>query len=175
MVDYAGLRWYDPPTTGNLGFWDFAGASRYLRSACFQLSCAHSHDHNHDHHDQDSELRGQCFHTQSLELLDWLQRKAWGEIRSKILRIVGDRLPAELAERIFECALDTEGVPLRLTAKERYLAHSPDYHPDRYKKTRMLARTKQEYIGHCRRVQEPEPNWISIGNGLTDSESDSET
>jgi hypothetical protein len=60
-----------------------------------------------------------CFHDNCLDLLEWLQTRAWSETRYRVFSTIGTLLPAELTERVFECTLDAEDVPLDPRVKER--------------------------------------------------------
>ena len=55
-----------------------------------------------------------CFHTDSIKLLDWLQKSAWAEIRTKMQLTIGKTepsLPPELFDMIFQYALGAEEIP----------------------------------------------------------------
>lgn len=118
-IRIAGLRWYGPPMrVGRGDFWDFASAFRALKAAYLAHRCSNPRDsYDWDEH------RG-CFHTQIIDLLDWLEKKAWAEVRLKVLLLTGKQLPAELAERAFECVLEAEGIASQ-PGKGEYTAKSP--------------------------------------------------
>ena len=109
---YSGLTWRGRGENTRPFFWDFAASGRVLRSAYRTFRCRSSPD--------------ECFHEYSIALLDWLQKKAWSEIRANVLLTVGDLLPAELAEWIFEAALEAEEVPNDPTTRIAYVKTSAD-------------------------------------------------
>lgn len=78
------------------------GAARQCREAYIssQESC------------QYSEPRGtpRCGHTESAAIVQYLQIKAHGEIRTKILLTIGTLLPADVVELVIEAALVAEGL-----------------------------------------------------------------
>ncbi|KAH7094506.1 hypothetical protein FB567DRAFT_5227 [Paraphoma chrysanthemicola] len=53
-----------------------------------------------------------CVYNSLLPLLDLLQRRAYEEIRFKVLHGLSSKLPAELALLVFEYTLAAEGIPL---------------------------------------------------------------
>lgn len=54
---------------------------------------------------------GACVHTVLADFLSPLQRKAYGEVRAKVMLTIGTRLPAELSELVFEYTLAGEDLP----------------------------------------------------------------
>lgn len=56
--------------------------------------------------------KAECFHTGSFEMLNLLQRSAYGEVRSNVFLTVRTMLPAELTEEIAQYALVAEGLPV---------------------------------------------------------------
>ena len=61
------LSWVSPPAPPCFEFWDFAAAARNLRSGHPVEMCSGT----------------TCIHENNLYLQDWLQKKAWTEIRTK--------------------------------------------------------------------------------------------
>ena len=54
-----------------------------------------------------------------IDLLEWLQKKAWREIRTKVLRTISLRLPAEMTELVIEWVLIAEDVPNVPTVRDK--------------------------------------------------------
>ena len=63
-----------------------------------------------------SQLRGtpRCGHTESAKILQYLQMKAYNEVRTKVLLTIGTLLPADVVELLVEAALVAEGLPVDL-------------------------------------------------------------
>lgn len=104
-----GLTWRQESEYGrrHTWYWDFAAAKRQLNSTFFQNWCHSRRLYDNDEYDSTSES---CFHAVTVELLDWLQTKAWSEIRYNVFRTIGCRLPSELTERVFSYALKAEEI-----------------------------------------------------------------
>ena len=97
------LHWCSPLGERRDRFhWNFASAARTLRSSYLATdsngSLEGNCDRNQDHYDC-------CFHDHSIDLVDWLQRKAWSEVRVKVLQTIGTILPAELMEHVLNMPL----------------------------------------------------------------------
>ena len=123
------LRWSSSSQTSGMPFMDAARAARLLRTAYMSITC-----------NERLERPSACFHTSNVKLLDWLQKKAWSEIRTNIFQSIRIRLPAELTEIVFEFALAAEELPcnpalwdacrcgnMQEGALERYLRMKPEY------------------------------------------------
>lgn len=78
-------------------YWDFAAARRKLWST-WQRGCNTS-DRN-------------CWHSQIYPLMEYIQRRAYSEIRAKVMLTVGAAMPTELTETIFRLAMEAEEAPL---------------------------------------------------------------
>ncbi|KAK4892083.1 hypothetical protein LTR27_009433 [Elasticomyces elasticus] len=175
-VRVTGLVWYQ----GSCGwegieYWDYASAVRELRGAFTKHdSLCRTNDYD-DEYDYDYGYRRnrrspKCFHENSFAMIEWLQKKAWGEIRSNLLRIVGNRLPVELADSIFEYALEAEGVPAQPTLKEKYRPEPTASQRRRGRKPCLRSRRKLEYT--CGKTRKSSP--ARYGLYYSSSESDSE-
>jgi len=83
-------------------YWDLARAGRELSSTWQELQCRQyvARVWNEDH----------CWHRKCRELFQCIQKHAYGEIRSKVFLVIGDKLPTELKEMIFEFAMIAEQV-----------------------------------------------------------------
>ena len=70
-----------------------------------------------------------CTHNTLIPTLDLLQRHAYFEIRSNVQLAVGNRLPAELAQLVFENTLDVEGIGTepRIVVKATNTLGGPDW------------------------------------------------
>lgn len=55
--------------------------------------------------------RKKCVHGKHLELLETLQKQTQKEIRTNVSLATGSHLPAELAELVYEAAVELEGIP----------------------------------------------------------------
>ena len=53
-----------------------------------------------------------CSRSMNIELVDVLQKRAYGEIRSGIMLTLTVKLPKELCLLVFEFAVDAEDIPL---------------------------------------------------------------
>ena len=60
-----------------------------------------------------------CFHQKSISMLNWLQIKAWSEVRANLMLTVGSKLPADLVEYLFMVILELEGIPVDPQTKEK--------------------------------------------------------
>lgn len=92
-----GLTWRQQSDSGrrHTWYWDFAAAKRHLNGAYFDTWCYDRVPedrilHNNVEYDSRSDC---CFHSASLGLLDWLQTKAWSEIRYNVFCTAGSKLP----------------------------------------------------------------------------------
>ena len=141
-----------PTTTSGFQHWDFASSVRVLRAACLDVECRLPED--------------RCFRINSLQLLDWLQKEAWTEVRTRVFLTIPTckALPAELVDQIFECTLDAEGIPLDPGVWETAMVDLPDGDGSSLQRLRM--KTKEEY--RCSNDLDWDPTW----NGDECSEND---
>ncbi|KAK3707545.1 hypothetical protein LTR37_012040 [Vermiconidia calcicola] len=155
-TDY--MRWLSCPDDGHVVFRDFAVAARILRTSYFDQinnKCLAE--------DDDTFTGPSCFHRNSICLLDWLQKKAWTEIRVSVLHTVGSLLPAELTDKIFEHALDAEEIPADPCLSETFHVE-PDSKVIRHRERKGLKplqprsceRTREIY--KCCRIKDPNPD-----------------
>lgn len=128
------LRWpYEehdvlPETTSFAKYWDFASAVRSLRTAYLDQPCIcqrHRDLLSTDCWRTHRGMKNRCFRTSSIAFLGWLQIAAWSEIRWNVYSTLGQLFAPELTERIFECALEVEGVPLDPATEEAITASPP--------------------------------------------------
>ena len=105
------LEWTADPEKAKKSTWHFESTARALGGAYREdlenEYCKTNHEKRH------------CFHMLSVDLLEWLQQKAWSEKRYHVFLAVGTLLPAELAERIFEFTLAAEKLPCDPLTKVR--------------------------------------------------------
>ncbi|KAK5170240.1 uncharacterized protein LTR77_004826 [Saxophila tyrrhenica] len=99
-----GLVWHSGPARQGLGEMDFASAARLLRTAYLKHDCGLPHT-------SCDASRRQCFHQNSLDLPEYLHKRAWSEVRFNVFSTAGTLLSAELAKHVFEYALVAEEVP----------------------------------------------------------------
>jgi hypothetical protein len=88
--------------------WNFAGARRELSNSWLTQMCDTSSIRTGDSNNR----RVGCYHEHGNDMLVFLQKKAWSEIRAKVFLTLGSRLSAELTELIFLRALEAEEVPM---------------------------------------------------------------
>ena len=106
-------------------YWDFASAARILQTAYLKKLCVgpnYMPRRNREYNPR----RDTCIHTRTFELLDWLQTKAWSEIRARVFQAVGPYFPAEITEDTFEFALVAEGIPLHPRLEENVPVRASD-------------------------------------------------
>lgn len=93
-----------------------------------------------------------CVFNSLLPTLDSLQRRAYEEIRSNVYNTVGQRLPVELTENIFHCALNAEEVPLDpriiVTAVHKDDKNAPKSRDAAYPTVRKVLKTTLR-CSHC--------------------------
>lgn len=131
-IEMGNLNW--PARTGKSEnrYHNFARAARILRTAYldedqYEAPCVYGigeREFSSDPDDRDYNPYT-CFHHSSKDMLDWLQTRAWSEIRSNVLLSMGRILPAEIAERVFESALEVEDIPSRPSVKEKIMVEFP--------------------------------------------------
>jgi hypothetical protein len=142
IMDLSGVSWR--PGRRHAWYWDFSTAAKTLDSVYFERRCARVGGTSNADRDLD-ERSGCCIHSTSIELLDWLQTKAWSEIRNNVFQTIGTLLPTELTERIFEYALDVEKIShdpklvryVRVNPPKLPMGHSasnPSGHPVHFRK-----------------------------------------
>lgn len=82
-----------------------------------------------------------CHRRTSLWLLRELQRKAYGRIRSTVMLTLGQLVPADVCELLFEFAMAAEEIPLDPRVCE------PDFHEDAERWLRAKSATTMSYYG----------------------------
>ena len=152
-LELQGLHWrqLDDVRGKHNEYWDFAGAARNLQRAYTEKLCTGA-----------KRSRGTrvvnpgcpCFHTRSADLLEWLQTKAWSEIRARVFQAVGPYLPPEITEDVFEFALVAEGIPLHPRLEEKASVSASDLAGLVSQPPRQAKRLKAEYrCGHVERMR----------------------
>ena len=139
---YVNGFWFRSPPAfieQKLKFWNFASAAHVLRHACLAGEC--------------NSRRGICIHNHCFSLLDWLQKKAWSEIRGIIFRTLGTLFSTELTEKIFECALQAEGLPLDPRVRQAVVTAEVDVQAQ----PRVVWRVKDEYRWRFTQDRDPSP------------------
>jgi hypothetical protein len=129
-------------------YWDFASAARTLKTSYTKKLCVgkgYELSYYARRNRQYNPGRDTCFHTRTFELLDWLQTKAWSEIRARVFQAVGRYLPAEITEDIFEFALVAEGISLHPPLEEKVPVSAPDSPGLESQPPRHEKRLKAEY------------------------------
>jgi hypothetical protein len=71
------------------------------------------HKHRKRHHDP------ACFHEDHASLLEFLQKRSYGEVRFRVISTIGTKLPADLTEMVFEHAMAAENAPLKPRVLEK--------------------------------------------------------
>ncbi|KAK3683259.1 hypothetical protein LTR37_020402 [Vermiconidia calcicola] len=133
--------------------WDFASAARTLKAAYRSSHCPPE-----DQNDK-------CFHWNSVTLLGWLQQKAWSSIRSNVFQCVAGRLPAELAETVFDYTLKAESIPANpATRKGNSHAARVYYGP-----------VKRRYLCRAMKVSESSDDEFYVSSGPGQSREDLES
>jgi hypothetical protein len=95
-------------------YYDCASARRQLWHAWLDYDCANINAHRRNAVeivDEEGRAAGPCFHGHNRRLLELLNLRAAAEIKRNVLYAVGNRLPAELAELVFEFAMVAEEIP----------------------------------------------------------------
>ena len=138
----------------SISYWDFSSSARILRTAYLSCRCDSISGRRRIRRGFIGAVTSPpghpskappCFHTNSITMLSWLQKRAWGEIRAKVLLTIGTFLPAELAEQIIECVLDAEEIPYRPVVLEKPTIESPELRQEGYRRARHGTRTKRVY------------------------------
>ncbi len=126
VVGFEGLSWTRTPSDGvQYRYWDFASAARTLRAAYFHQLCRPSPMHSRINDPEFESENQSCFHTDTVELLDAIQIKSWSEIRASVFLSLGTIFATEITQRIFECALEAEEIPIDPKTTEVYLLEAP--------------------------------------------------
>ncbi|KAK3653401.1 hypothetical protein LTR56_004605 [Elasticomyces elasticus] len=163
-IEAGGLCWYDrPDSEKGIQYWNFASAARTLLAAYNDEGhgCSLSDPRNYRYHEE------KCLHVHSAKLLDWLQKKAWGEVRSNVTRVVGNRLPVELADSIVDFALEGEQIPAIPGIFENYRPENTDFNKERGLRHRIESRLKADYV--CPRTR---PSEFHVFNRCSNTEPD---
>ena len=134
-------------------YWNFASTVRSLREAYLDQEQTDGDDLCCPDNDDEYDYGEPCFHRSSLAMLFWLQKRAWNEIRVKVMLTIGTILPAELTELVFEHAIQAEKLPMDLVIKETTMAAHP--------KSRPIMKTKVSSIYQCAGLRERLPEGVS--------------
>lgn len=157
-IEYEGLSWRSAPKDHRNLYWNFAEPARLLRLAYFDKDLSHRECESPSYRPYEDE----CFHGVCLDTLNWLQIKAWSEIRTSAFLIAEPKLPAEIVESIFEYALLFEDIPSDPATDETVMA--------RYKRTKAPARPilciKDLY--RCPNIPLPNMQIVSRSTDLVD-------
>lgn len=128
-----GLQWnFSIPNQSS--YWNFADAARVLRTSYLSEECPETYPTAPQRH-----VITSCFRRRSVQLLDKLQVEAWSEVRASVFLTLGTILPPELAERIFEKALEAEEIPASPSVLKTPIG---DSQPDAWKAFRKRARRR---------------------------------
>ncbi|KAK5737813.1 hypothetical protein LTR17_006461 [Elasticomyces elasticus] len=155
LVDAPEDHRYDPPDSEKgIQYWNIASAARTLLAAYqdegYGCSLGDVSSTSSDYWYNEEK----CLHVHSAKLLDWLQKKAWGEIRSNVMRVVGGRLPVELADSIVDFALEGEQIPAIPGIFENYRPENTDFNKERGLRHRIESRLRTDYV--CPRTRPSE-------------------
>lgn len=85
-------------------------AASHCREICRYPQKAGYRACEHDANGAATSLSG-CFQKNMAFALNMLQRHAYSEIKVNVYRAVGKRLPKELTDHVFACALQAEQIP----------------------------------------------------------------
>lgn len=102
----------------------------YLDKEDYEFACIYGFDGDDGSYPDSSDDFGDpygCFHLSSANMLHWLQTQAWSEIRASVMLTAGSKLPAELAERVFEFALKAEEIPQDPSVQETVMVQFPKH------------------------------------------------
>lgn len=105
-------------------YWDFAAATRTFRPAYVANLCNGEDEVRVEEYDHGSQA---CFHHSSFDPLEWLQTKAWSEIRNSVFSTIGTILPTQLTEQIFGLVLGLEEIPSHPTLISEELVDPPEH------------------------------------------------
>ena len=180
-VEFGDLRWPSTPKPQKHRYRNFALSTRILSKAYFdkkqQAYACIFDDSESEHEDRyyyDDDYRSRtfvCFHRSSIKMLDWLQTRAWSEIRANVMLTAGALLPAEIAERVFEFALEAEEIPSHPSVKERFKPEAPEVElrwKDQWK-LRRRRNVRMKGLYRCQAIKERGHASIS---GFSGSEED---
>ena len=157
-------------------WYNFASCCRELREGMASLkSCKLRR--RYDRYDEKKE---QCSHEWNLPLLDYLQKRAYGELHATVMLTIGTILPAELAEHVFEHALIAEGVPSEPSVWEMQSFPKKKWNrKHKVHRTKMVQRKVVKPAYQCRRTcpdnEEPDSDWDSTFGCLTGDWIDSDS
>lgn len=166
-VEAEGLSWTPIASDADGPFyWDFASTVRPLRTAYMDRLCSYDSVLDQVDAPERDGSSGCCFHQKSVQLLDWLQTRAWSELRANVFLTIGTILPPELTEYVFECALEAQGVPSNPKTYETYPVEPPSWLLDRREQwgskrkvqPRKCKRTKAAY--KCWFIEDPNPDRV---------------
>lgn len=118
-INFGGLSWILPVGHSSECFWDFAKAVRISRPAYLHFRALKIC----------SWASKSCFHKSSIHMLEWLQKKALSEVRTKVMLTIGTnsvKLPRELIDQILGYAIEVEEIPTNPLVKETILVDPPE-------------------------------------------------
>lgn len=135
-IEFIGLTWNLHPLRQS--FRRYALAARTIRTEYFRREC-----------DELNLGRARCggYHRRCMDMLEWLQIRAWPEVRSATMLSIGIIMPAEIAEQVFECAMEAEGLPLNPETRETVMVEPPEVLLQEYSdlRARPFAKVKADY------------------------------
>ena len=166
-IEFGDLRWPSAPKDQKYRYRNFALATRILSKeyfhkprrvyACvFDGSGSGSDQQWYDDDDYGHSHNFDCFHRSSIKMLEWLQTRAWSEIRGNVMLTAGSLLPAEIAERVFEFALQAEEIPAHPSVKETVASDSSKIGRRWTKRGKMRRRNlvRMKSLYRCQAIKE---------------------
>lgn len=132
QIEFRGLSWTRETGAGKRSYHNFARAARILRAAYLDIDrheyvCTYGDDGDDSIYGVDDPSDSYvCFHRSSIDMLEWLQTSAWSEIRYTVMLTTGSSFPAEIAERVFDFALEAEEIPSDPRVKETVTIEASD-------------------------------------------------
>lgn len=116
-------------------YWDFTSANQKLQSA-WKEGCNFT--------------RTKCWHRQNRQLIEYIYKRAYGEIRAKVMLTIGTKVPTELAEKIFEFTMAAEKIPLDANIYEEEIVSVPGHMRHHYggKAIRLIQKVRGQQYCH---------------------------
>jgi hypothetical protein len=188
-IEFGDLRWPSAPRNQKYRYRNFALATRILSKeyfhkqrrayACVFDGSGSEPDNQWYDDDYGRSKTFDCFHRSSIKMLEWLQTRAWSEIRANVMLTAGSLLPAEIAERVFEFALQVEEIPSHPTVKDTVDSESSEAGRRReyYGKIRRRNLVRMKSLYRCQAIKERGHDSISADSdssifGDSDTEED---
>lgn len=168
-IDVDGLGWTVLPRNPKKDYWNLPSCVRTLREAYIVESLTNIEDCVKRICDNDT-----CFHQQTVKMLEWLQKKAWSEVRTSVMLTAGAVLPVELAEKVFDYALIAEEIPANPCVKETIVVNVPDWMDEEAKRLfnvtgpRPFTGFKLEYC--CCRIRRGDPESVFLARNPPEKE-----